>query len=47
MTAEQLEGMSREIQSVIEKWRARAESTVAPAESSHVMVFAHGFPFEP
>ncbi|MBY6676382.1 winged helix-turn-helix transcriptional regulator [Rhodococcus sp. BP-332] len=47
MTAEQLEGMSREIQSVIEKWRVRAESAAAPADSSHVMVFAHGFPFEP
>ncbi|KQU29391.1 MULTISPECIES: ArsR/SmtB family transcription factor [unclassified Rhodococcus (in: high G+C Gram-positive bacteria)] len=47
MTAEQLEGMSREIQSVIEKWRARAESAAVPVDSSHVMVFAHGFPFEP
>lgn len=48
MTTEQLEAMSREIQSVIEKWRAYAEATTETAAAGqHVMVFAHGFPFEP
>lgn len=49
MTTEQLAGMSREIQSVIEKWRARADSArdESADDSQHIMVFAHGFPFEP
>lgn len=49
LTAAETSTMMREVQDVLDKWRDlsddRAETDVEGSE--HVMVFAHGFPFNP
>ncbi|MFC8178121.1 ArsR/SmtB family transcription factor [Rhodococcus sp. NPDC057297] len=51
LTAAETEAMMKEVQSVFNRWRVhsdeRTDAVPSPADTEHVMVFAHGFPYRP